>query len=86
VAPFERECPLCGFPAMKAMYLGLPLRLCVREACSGAWGLGADAAVWCPVTTEDDDGEPSWKFVTYRGPWVLAAARWAVLGERGWHA
>lgn len=31
-------CPLCGSPASKAMYAGIPLKLCADPLCGYCWG------------------------------------------------
>lgn len=31
-------CPACGGPATKAMYCGLPFKLCGDEECAYCWG------------------------------------------------
>lgn len=32
-------CPDCGKPALKAIYLGLPVKICSDDKCALLWGL-----------------------------------------------
>jgi len=72
----RRTCPTCGAGSIKALYMGVPLRLCEDETCETGWGLGREMLSLLPVETE----EGGFVFWTYDGPYPLALASWLLAG------
>jgi hypothetical protein len=68
----RRSCPACGAGSIKALYMGLPLRLCEDERCETGWGLGHALLTLVPVETD----EGGFMFWAYEGPYPLALASW----------
>src|SRR5918993_1114417 len=63
----RRTCPTCGAASIKALYMGVPLRLCEDETCETGWGPGRELLSLVPV--EADGG--GFMFWTYDGPYPL---------------
>lgn len=72
------NCVLCGGPAWKVIYFGLPGRLCQCESCSSLTGLAAYAPI---VVSDDESGLPAFKFAVYEGSYLKALLRWLVFGN-----
>jgi hypothetical protein len=76
----RRTCPTCGAGSIKALYMGVPLRLCEDERCETGWGLGCELLGLVPV----EAAEGGFVFWTYDGPYPLAVASWLLAGlDRG---
>ena len=74
-------CPLCSGPAVKAIYMGAPMRLCTDEDCRCAWGIGSWLAAYIPVGTEDERGDDAFAFFIYEGWYLPALYRWLLAEE-----
>lgn len=60
-------CIRCGGPATKAMYCGIPLRLCSVEDCHMCWGIGDFMLLLMPFNVV---------FIRYQSYW---SALWAFI-------
>jgi hypothetical protein len=65
---------------MKVIFFGLPMRLCQNSECSQLFGFWSFAADWLPLVSEDEYGEPVWKFMSYEGAYLSALWHWLVEG------
>ena len=72
----RRTCPTCGAASIKALYMGVPLRLCEDETCETGWGPGRE--LLSLVAVEADGG--GFMFWTYDGPYPLALVSWLFAG------
>jgi hypothetical protein len=68
----RRTCPTCGAGSVKALYMGLPLRLCEDGRCETGWGLGHALLTLIPIET--DEGE--FMFWVYEGAYPIALGSW----------
>lgn len=66
-----KGCPHCGDVGIKAIYMGLPVRLCVYYSCGGIWGIGAYMFEMFPIS----DGE-NFSFAVYEGSYWRALWAW----------
>jgi hypothetical protein len=75
-------CPLCGSnDVAKAIYLGLPVRLCEQDGCLCVHGFWSFIVEWVPVVSEDEHGDAAWAFFTYEGWYPVALVAWLVGAE-----
>ena len=72
----RRSCPTCGAGSIKALYMGVPLRLCEDETCETGWGPGRELLGLVPVEAADG----GFVFWIYDGPYPLALASWLLAG------
>lgn len=63
------HCPLCGMFAFKAIYAGLPLRMCSDDQCCCAWGPGT----WAMSLFSNGEG---WALMPYEGSYLRALWHW----------
>lgn len=71
-------CPYCGKGRFeKAIYMGFPLRMCDREECSTAAGIGSWVMV---VLRPEPDG---WTVMTYQGNYLAALWHWLTTDMEG---
>ncbi len=68
------KCPLCGYEAMKVIYMGFPMKLCMNEEeCNCLWGMWSWVLRVFPVAVEDEFAdEPYFRFQGYRGSYLRA--------------
>lgn len=62
-------CPLCGGPGTKAMYMGIPVKLCGDTLeCCGCWGACSWLLLWVPFNgwfiRYDNYWSALWEFLT----------------------
>ena len=63
----EIKCPECGGPASKAIYMGIPVKLCMnqhRPDCALCWGFWSFMMAYVPFNG---------CFMAYSGGWYLEA-------------
>ncbi len=58
--------PECGYMATKAMYFGVPFKLCANDACALVWGR-LDFMI--PILLWLDPSEHGWVFIRYENYW-----------------
>ena len=66
---FKRKCPLCGEPVLKAIFAGLPLKMCSNDDCQCAWGLGT-------VAMNLMSNGAGWALFIYPGSYWVALYHW----------
>lgn len=68
-------CPLCLAPGVRAIYLGVPVWLCLDEECGGTWGFWG----WLPALIPIRNIYGNYVFLAYdhtRMSWWEAFGVW----------
>jgi hypothetical protein len=67
-----RICPLCGSAYTKALYAGIPVKLCLNNECSLMWGFFSIIVTWLPFNG---------MFFVYEGNYFKALWCWLFMKE-----
>ena len=73
------NCPLCGKQYRKALYMGMPLRICEDESCSCAQGIGLWFMTHVPLISPEENERREWALFFYEGSYVKAL--WSYLTQ-----
>ena len=76
----EIHCSRCESPMKKAIYTGLPLRICGNEECCFASGIGAWLIGRIPLSKNERENG-GWCLMHYEGSYLAALYRWLFFNE-----